>query len=198
LTTSLGLGLIGVAFWHQDWQYSLPTQRPSDLEAPPLGASLRLEKLGLDVRDGRGVFLHFFNPDCPCSRFNVDHIRALVRSHRNDVRFIAVLQGESGSEKLRRSFDGLALGIESILDESGEIGRSVGVYATPQAVLISGEGTLYFRGNYNKARYCTTAETEYARIALESYLLGRPPADTSGPAYGCPLPRRSKGSASNV
>ena len=198
LSTCLILGLIVTVFWYQDWQYSLPTIRPIDLKQIALGGVVPLAKAGLTVNTHEPVFLHFFNPDCPCSRFNVDHIRSLTRKHHRQVHFVAVLQGEGDKQRLTKEFEDIGLGIESVVDDTGEIAKAVGVYATPQAVLLDSNGRLYFRGNYNLSRYCTSTETEYARIALESLLNGKP-ANALGrdviTAYGCPFPKRQSSGA---
>lgn len=195
LSAFLSVGLIAAAFWQQDWRYSLPTPRPSDLRQPEIGERLRMSSAGVSIR-GRGpLFLHFFNPDCPCSRFNLDHIRSLIQKNKGKVRFVAVLQGEGGAQHLTEAFQKLGLGIESVVDEDGAVGRLTGVYSTPQAVLIDGSERLYFRGNYNSSRYCTSVESEYARIALESMLAGKASkAVDPGAAisYGCPLPRKNR------
>jgi hypothetical protein len=196
LSTSVSLLLTGLVFWHQDWQYMLPTIRPAGLRQPVLGERIQLSRVGLAFDGGRPVFLHFFNPDCPCSRFNLEHVRHLIRRHRDEVRFVAVLQGEGGRERLNAAFAKLKLGIESVVDETGAWGEATGVYATPQAVLIDRNERLYFRGNYNLSRYCVEPETEYARIQLESLLAGRaamPEARAAAISYGCPRSRTNKG-----
>lgn len=150
---------------------------------------LNLTPIQLDAN--RPTFLHFFNPACPCSRFNLDHLRSLIQSHQAQVRFIAVLQGDQPN--LREAFGKLGLNMESVIDLNGAIARAAGVYATPQAVLINRQGQLYYRGNYNSSRYCTTKETEFARIAIESLRDGKPhqpiPLEART-AYGCPLPKK--------
>ena len=193
LSTCLCLSAIVAVFWHQDWQYSMPAVRPADLQQPDMGAKLALASVGMPAEKSKPIFLHFFNPDCPCSRFNIEHVRALIRRHHRNVRFIAVLQGEGGARRLAGSFRKLDLGIESIVDEHGEIARLTGVYATPQAALIDPNGRLYYRGNYNLTRYCTSPETEFARIALDKMLAGRPSEPVNiaaSTAYGCPRPIR--------
>src|SRR5262245_2467514 len=94
---------IGAVFWYQDWRYSLPTPRPADLQQPPLRAALALPRAGgpstLAAAGGdRPVLLHFFNPSCPCSRFNLDHVRALRKAFGDRVEFVAVLQGTDARE----------------------------------------------------------------------------------------------------
>lgn len=43
---------------------------------------------------------------------------------------------------------------------------ALGVYGTPQAVIPDGEGRLYYRGNYNRSRFCPQEWTEYVRLTL--------------------------------
>jgi hypothetical protein len=85
-----------------------------------------------------------------------------------------------------------------VKDTGGEIARECGVYSTPQAVILTSEGRLYYRGNYNLARYCSDPATEFARLAIESILGGRPafPAPKESViSYGCSLPASSRGSS---
>jgi hypothetical protein len=174
-----------MAFWQQDWQSSIPTARPAGITQPLVG-----EQVSLKLTSPKPLFLHFFNPDCPCSRFNVSHLRELIRRHGQDARFVAVLQGDGD---IKGAFDKLGLGIEAVTDKNGALALATGVYATPQAVLIEPNGRLYYRGNYNTSRYCTNGETQFARIALESLLSGRPPSPltpAASTAFGCPFRRK--------
>jgi len=185
------LGFIGCVFWYQDWRYSLPTPRPPAWSSPEIGA--RLELVGLTAGpEGLPTLLHFFNPDCPCSRFNLEHVRELIAGYRGRVRFVAVLQWADPAAATA-SFRRLRLAMEAIPDPTGGIARTCGVYSTPQAVVLDSRGGLQYRGNYNASRYCTNRASEYARIALDSLLGGE--ARRSFPvaaltAYGCPLPRK--------
>lgn len=186
LASATLFGLILVAFWVQDWQYSLPTPRPARLAQTHLGHPLRLAGLSALTRpaDGRPLFLHFFNPSCPCSRFNLDHVRRLVHDHGTRVQFVAVIEG--GTPRTVRN-----LPMPSVADADGAIARACGVYSTPQAVLLDAGGSLYYRGNYNTSRYCAGRSTEFARLALESLLASRPSAASPHAAtlaYGCQLP----------
>lgn len=193
--------LTAFLFWHQDWQYSVPAVRPVGLQQPAVGDRILLSLAGLNFDKSRPLFLHFFNLNCPCSRFNLDHVRQLIRRHGGEVRFIAVLQGEGGRARLQSEFEKLKLGVESVVDETGAWAEATGVYATPQAVLIDRHERLYFRGNYNLSRYCVGRETEYARIELESILAGRPARGedaASATAYGCPRPRMIRGGGNSI
>lgn len=190
-SSALLLALVATTFWYQDWRYSLPTPPPPGLEQVALGALVA--DLPLAHEDGRPLFLHFTSRACPCSRFALDHVRALVREHGERVRFVAVLPAESedGSVDATDEREGTGLGIPEVVDVGGRLAARLGVYSTPQAVLLDADGTLRYRGNYNAARFCTRRESEYARLALEALLAGAPiPAwpEAATRAYGCALP----------
>ncbi len=93
-------------------------------------------------------------------------------------------------EEIQKKFDAK---IPVYFDQ--KIAKSCGVFSTPQAVLMDSSQKLYFRGNYNKTRYCTDAATNYAQQAIDSLL-----SHTSAPsfdalalrAYGCSLPKCTK------
>jgi hypothetical protein len=188
------LGFAGRTMWEQDWKWGLPTPRPAQFKQPPIGARLALPEVVTTrwAAAGRPLFLHFFNPDCPCSRFNQDHVRDLIRAHRGRVAIIAVIEPE-GAQVSPRAVERAErdLGVPVVLDADGSLAKRVGVYSSPQAVIVKPDGALYYRGNYNLARYCTDERTEFARIALEHVLAGAPTYDApvqARVAYGCPLP----------
>jgi hypothetical protein len=181
----LASGIIG-AFWYQDWRYSFPTPRPADLVQQTPGSIIDVP---FARPGGKPVFLHFLNPDCPCSRFNVDHVRKLIAEYGDRVRMVAVVEGED-QQKTLAGFERLNLDIETVYDAKGEMARRCGVYSTPQAVVLEQNGMLYYRGNYNASRYCTERNTEFARLSLESLFGGDKQFDepAASTAYGCSLP----------
>ena len=186
--------LVIAVFWYQDWQYSLPTPRPEALKQPALGMVMSVAEVlpGAAKHDSsRPLLLHFFNPGCPCSRFNLDHIRDLTRAYGDRVNIVAVLV-EDSTEKLTEGFRRTGLPIEAVVDSNRTLATALGVYSTPQAVILDARGTLIYRGNYNSSRYCVDRRSEYARIALDALLAFRPqPAlePAAFIAYGCRLPK---------
>ena len=200
LTTTL-LACIAGMFWWQDLRFSLPTPVPEGWQAVVPGTQIVLPaRLDLmrKAAGNRPVLLHFFNPDCPCSRFNVDHVRALAHNYADRVTFIAVLVQGDG-ETLRSAYRRLGLEVPYYVDD-GRAAAAVGAYSTPQAAILDGDGRLVYRGNYNASRYCRDRETEFARLALDDMLAGRQPRVTPSAAtvaYGCALrhPRGTGGGA---
>jgi hypothetical protein len=194
------LGAIGWVFWQQDLQYSRPTPRPAGWHRLTVGTAIALPRAIDDLRASRRgapILLHFFNPTCPCSRFNVEHVRGLEARFRREVIVVAVLT-EGDPAAMRAAYGLLPLGLPSYVDADHRLADAVGVYSTPQAAVLDGAGRLFYQGNYNLTRYCVNRDTEFARLALEAVVAGLPAprfAPVASTAYGCPLPlRRTAGS----
>ncbi len=68
-------------------------------------------------------------------------------------------------DQIQKKFDAQ---IPVYFDEA--IAKKCGVFSTPQAVLLDPSHNLYYRGNYNKTRYCTDAKSNYAQMAIDSLL----------------------------
>lgn len=187
LCVAISLTAMGHVFWRQDLRYSLPTPRPADLVAPPIGAHVALPVdliAATLLAPGKPTLLNFYNHDCPCSRFNREHLQVLLQRFGAQVQFVGIVETDVDEP------DGTGLAMPHFVDRDARLAKSLGVYATPQAVLLDGAGQLVFRGNYNTSRYCTARQTQFVRHALEAFLEGSvllrdPQAEV---AYGCSLP----------
>jgi hypothetical protein len=187
LLASIELGLfaiIAAAFWWQDGRYALPTPVPTDYAPPELGADLGAVRARLPVPPDQPVWLHFYQPTCPCSRFNFDEVRRLQHAHACRVALVTVVS-EPGTAVLPGAF---------VVDADGALARACGVYSSPQAVILDAAGRLYYRGNYNRTRYCTDPASAFVSRALTALVAGEalptlPAAATI--AYGCPLSERT-------
>ncbi|HEV7783642.1 MAG TPA: redoxin domain-containing protein [Chitinophagaceae bacterium] len=180
---------IAYAFWHQEWKYSLPTPVPSNYHAINSGTYVSLKDIPGLEHSSKPLFLHFFNPNCPCSRFNITHFKSLVNEYGDKIDFavVALTSNRRYTEKdIQQKFD---LAIPVVFDSSYAV--ACGVYSTPQAAIIDTGKRLYYRGNYNKSRYCTDKKTNYAQIAIDA-LLAEQSQPRLGPgatvSYGCTLP----------
>jgi len=179
--------LIGYIFWNQQAIYLLPTPKPPNYQEIALGTKPELAPdYAMLGSSRRPTFLHFYNPDCPCSRFNLNHFRDMVRNFQDSVDFFVILQRSNKSEEAENLFE-----LPIILDDDGKIADAYGVYATPQALILDQDGKIYYRGNYNKARYCTSRDTRFAEMALQAIVNNQPlppMAEAAGISYGCKLP----------
>lgn len=188
------LALVGYAFWVADWQYSLPTPRPDGLVQPPLGSRLALPAGVTSLRrENRPLVINFASARCPCTEFNLDHLRRLQKMFGDSVDFMLVLESSADAAGAQAEFQSMHLSMPVLYDHADDASTALGVYGTPQAAILDDSGRLYYRGNYNRSRYCNEESSEYARIALNALVEGRslpalPPDATV--TYGCPLPHR--------
>lgn len=188
--TVLFSGILGL-FWYNDWVYQLPTPVPAHYTAVENGQKITLPQT-IKVNHDKPVFIHFFNPDCPCSRFNIKHFKSLVSEYSKQVNFVVVVLNNDRytAEEIQNKFD---INIPVSFDTS--LATSCGVYSTPQAAILKNDLQLYYRGNYNKSRYCTDKKTNYAQIALNALLkddVGVSFDRYALTAYGCELPKCTK------
>ncbi|NOT94453.1 MAG: redoxin domain-containing protein [Ferruginibacter sp.] len=188
----LTFACVGILFWYSEWQYSLPTPVPAQYHAVASGEYIGVSKKFISEKN-KPLFLHFFNPDCPCSRFNMPHFKGLAKKYGNEISFaVVVITSNKGytEDNIRKKY---ALTMPILFDTS--LAVICGVYSTPQAVLLTANEQLYYRGNYNRSRYCTDKKSNYAQIAIDALLACKQePAfnNYALTAYGCSLPNCKK------
>lgn len=177
---------VGKIFWEQELKYTKPTPVPVGYSTIPVNKVL---DLGIDSfrRSQKPRHLHFYNPHCPCSKFNKSHCTSLVNEYEGKIDFYIIIPSENDLESIREEF---GPSVSVIADTDNKIADTCGVYSTPQAVLIDKQGKLYYRGNYNKARYCTDKSTNFAQLAIDSLLQNKAAPNfglLSTTSYGCEL-----------
>jgi len=181
------LSAIGALFWYNEWVYHLPTPVPLNYKPVNQGHEIKLPD-ALGHYQNKPLFLHFFNPDCPCSRFNISNFKSLVKQYGSHLNFVIIVMNNKfyTAKAIQDKFD---LNVPVLFDAS--IATSCGVYSTPQAVLLDSQHKLYYRGNYNSSRYCTDEKTSYAKIAISGLLNNHTKlvfSQLALKAYGCRLP----------
>lgn len=182
---------ISFLFWQNELKYALPTPVPTNYHNVAMGSKIDLGKCW--ATQNKPVFIHFFNPNCPCSRFNIPHVSALIKKYGDKINFKIVVLNKHKDftiAQIQKKFD---TDIPVYFDDA--MAKKCGVFSTPQAVLIDASQKLYYRGNYNKTRYCTNADSNYAQMAIDSLLKqNQPPLFDALAlrAYGCSLPKCTK------
>jgi hypothetical protein len=165
--------VIGVIFWKQEIKYSVPTPVPQQYTEVPPGARVDLPSI---LQKGTAYFIHFYNPECPCSRFNARHIKSLIDSYQDSIRFVIIVSEASSLNKARNEFGD---DLDYLQDDDHSIAKACGVYSTPQAAIVTSDSKLFYRGNYNSARYCTTRASNFAELSLIALI-----NDQAAPAFG--------------
>jgi thiol-disulfide isomerase/thioredoxin len=179
---------ISFLFWQNELKYSLPTPVPQHYQSVKIGTSINLSGK-LTSEAGKPMFLHFFNPGCPCSRFNIPQVSALIKKYGDKISFAVVVMANGTDYAVQDIQDKFGANIPVLFDST--VAASCGVYSTPQAVLMDTEHKLYYRGNYNRSRYCTDKNSNYAQMAIDSLLNNTiDPTFTASAlkSYGCELP----------
>lgn len=178
---------VGALFWYNELQYQLPTPVPKNYKAVKRGTVLSINPRYYQDRS-KPLFLHFFNPDCPCSRFNIKQFKAIAQQYRSQVNFAIVIMSNKHftESEIQDKFE---MKLPVIFDPS--VAEACGVYSTPQAALIDTDSKLYYRGNYNVSRYCTDEKTSFAKVAINGLLNDNTRLTFNKLAltsYGCRLP----------
>jgi thiol-disulfide isomerase/thioredoxin len=185
------LFVVGSIFWYTDLVYQLPTPVPSNYKGTVSGQVIELGT-PLKAMNDKPLFIHFFNPDCPCSRFNMATFKNLVKHYNGQVTFVIVVLSRKTYtvKEIQNKFD-----LNTPVFFNAAIATSCGVYSTPQVVLLNRQHKLYYRGNYNSSRYCTDERMNYAKIAITG-LLNEQVHIAFNPLalrpYGCQLPNCSR------
>ena len=75
--------------------YSLPTPVPSDYHNVKKGDYIAIDGR-IKAKKNKPVFIHFFNPACPCSKFNIPHFKSLVKQYGDKATFaVAVMSKDN-------------------------------------------------------------------------------------------------------
>lgn len=183
---ALCLLCVGCVFWKQEMQYRLPTPVPVNYSSVTVGTSVSLPSI---LHEGKAWFIHFYNPECPCSRFNVQHLRSLIGTYSDSVAIAVVISSDEELPRARKAFGDR---VTIVTDNNGSIAQACGVYSTPQAAIIDHERKLYYRGNYNISRYCSSRATNFAELSLVALLNKQMPPQfglLATESYGCSLDR---------
>jgi hypothetical protein len=178
---------VGALFWYNELQYQLPTPVPENYKPVKQGAMISLNPR-LFKDHTKPLFLHFFNPDCPCSRFNMRQFKDIATQYGQQVNFTIVIMSRKHFtvSEIQDKFD---MKVPVVFDPS--VAEACGVYSTPQVALLDADNRLYYRGNYNVSRYCTNEKTSFARIAITRLLNNNTRMAFNKLAltsYGCSLP----------
>lgn len=182
--------VVGTLFWKNELRYARPTPIPKGYQPVALNETVTLPAR-LKLPDSTAFYFHFFNPDCPCSRFNASHIRNLIQRYGRQINAYIIVFDKRQVAQAEQEF-GRSLPI--LVDNQEELAKACGVYATPQAAIVDEHGRLYYRGNYNRARFCTAMATNFAELALVSLINHQPSPQFSilaTQARGCELPTAS-------
>jgi hypothetical protein len=187
-------GGIAAIFWYQEVRYLLPTPVPKNYRVVLPNEIVQFDSALIPQQNVRPKLLHFFSPECPCSRFNLKHFLSLRRRYNNNVDFYVVIANRKDVTKAQYM---VGKEVTIVVDDKEKLAKACGVYSTPQAALIEGNNQLYFRGNYNRSRYCIDKNSNFVQMALDSMIaLKTAPhfIELATQSYGCSISREQDAS----
>jgi hypothetical protein len=117
----------------------------------------------------------------------VQHLRSLIGTYSDSVAIAVVISSDEEMPRAKRAFGER---VTIIADTDGSIARACGVYSTPQAAIVDHDRNLYYRGNYNISRYCSSRATNFAELSLIALLNKQLPPQfglMATESYGCSL-----------
>ncbi|HTE29963.1 MAG TPA: DUF6436 domain-containing protein [Chryseolinea sp.] len=175
-------------FWYQEMQYLMPTPVPVGYKVVRPEELIQYDTVLLPQQHKKPKLLHFFNPDCPCSRFNLTHFYALNKDYSDKIDFYVVVDSDEQIEPAKELINSQ---VTIVVDRGKKLAKACGVYSTPQAAIIQVSNELYYRGNYNRSRYCTNKDSNFVQMALDSLVAKKEPPifnELATNSYGCSIP----------
>ncbi len=179
-------GLVLYVFWTSDIRNRLiSTQK----DIPAVGSTVKIGDLTLDTSADK-MYLHFYDQNCHYSKKNIAHLDKLIAETHEAIQWIIVTKTDVGIGTT--PIERFGKQVKWVVDADGTIADRMGVFMTPQAVLLEGS-TIYYRGNYTKnGAFCgaDNIKSSNPAIAIQSKLKGQPLPflmATSNSYVGCPL-----------
>lgn len=120
----------------------------------------------------------------------------MVAKFSDEVNFLAIVEssGQAKSDEGKEFKEKYELNIPTVTDSDGTLAEALGIYSTPQAILIK-DSKIFYKGNYNKARFCTSKNTKFAEMALQALINNENPPEfplLATTPYGCELPSNTE------
>jgi thiol-disulfide isomerase/thioredoxin len=150
-------------------------------------------------RHSKVAVFFFISTECPISNRYAPEMNRIVSDYAaKDISFFAV-HSDPGleAEAARKHAQEVNYTIPVLLDPSESLAASLGVTATPTAVVVASTGGILYRGridnrNLDFGKYRTSGIQPDLRLALDAVLTGQPVANPFTRSVGCALPPLEK------
>lgn len=134
----------------------------------------RLEKLVaseyLAGKESSISVIHFWNPDCPCNRFNEVHVKKIISDYAaKNVTFTVVVGGRNKEERNQRQI--LAKQIFShaaVKDIRSDWAMNQGPPSSPAVGIVNSEGELVYFGPYSLGARCAPDKGKFVETVLNN------------------------------
>lgn len=182
----------GYAFWHFQFSQLRPFTPPQNDRAFFDGEviSKRIESLPI-APAGAATLIHFWDPACPCSRFNDDHLRALVEQYAPNGIEVLVVPAPGApipSTGTLQARYGTAVRLAA-----PEL-RALRPPSSPAVAVVDNKEQLAYFGPYSTDGLCSADGGGFVEAVLDNLLAGRQSRQFNTLAFGCycPWPTHNK------
>lgn len=143
----------------------------------------------------KGVVLLFLGTECPVSNGYAPEMQRLAKfCAEKNVALYGIHPDPDVTEEIAANHAAeYRLAFTVLLDAEQIVAQQAGVRVTPEAVVLSSDGKVLYRGRIDdrytdqgKRRFEPT--TKDLQAALDAVLTGKAPATSETKAFGCPLP----------
>lgn len=153
---------------------------------------------------GKVVMLHFWSYDCPWEKVAEPKLKKLATDFKD--KGVVVVAINANANEIGKQPDAEAFKAEKddakpyhgirkhlgrlnhpvLFDHTGDVARLFGAESTPHCFVIDKEGKVAYGGalDHDGKSPDVDAEHQYARLAIEAALAGKPAATTSAKPYG--------------
>ena len=171
------------------------------VEAWPTATVQRLDGARLDfvqVADHQATVVVFITPECPISNGYVPVLKQMKSEGAgNSFKWMVVYPQAVTLEKVKVHAKEYELGGGVYRDESGDLARQLAVSMVPEAVVLTKEGKVAYRGRiddrYTKRGGAARQPRQHdLKEAMAAVSAGKMPAKSYIQPIGCPLPSMDK------
>lgn len=154
-----------------------------------------------DYKTSKLVVLIYIGTTCPISNgYSPEYKRLVDEFSPKGVTFLAIHPDPDVDAKVaaRHAAD-YKLSMTVLLDPEQRVAKEAGVSVTPEAVVLSPEGKILYRGRIDDkylaagpGRRKLEASERTLALAIGAILKDEPPKEARTKAHGCPLPEIAK------
>jgi hypothetical protein len=139
------------------------------------------------------VIFHFWNPNCRCDIYNMQHVKALRREY-GDKLHLLVVSAASNHIEYQQQWQDLQTDYQVEFIQYNALNLPVVLPATPSVAVVQASGELSYFGPYAVGGLCLPGENSIVEGVLDSILAGNPlryPFSTGFGCY-CPWPQQTQ------
>lgn len=176
---------MGFAFWWFQLRWYQPLE---DLTGDALFSAEQLT-LSQTTPDTPIEVIHFYDANCPCTRFNTPHVQELITRYQGEgLRFRVLVPESAQLSGARQKFPGIPVSVATQDNQP---------VASPAALVRTQQLGAQYLGPWSPGAVCSTRSGDYVAQVLDQLLGGEQRNQTFQIARGCLCPWAGQSSAAH-